>query len=405
MPLDVSLCRCAIRVASLVAPAGLRAEWVREWNTEIWHGYASLISRGGSRAEARRKLLRFAAGAFSDVADLRRSVFNLEAALGRPGFCCALPLLVLSVVFVASHGFRYCREMIAGAPVPQPQELLLLSRSARVLGIEAAPTPGDLRAWRRVDGQFALAGFELEGNDLHVTANFYDVLGAPPHVPFRFLGHKVEAIKPLDLQTGRVGVLARLRSPTAQEQLEAELSNVPSPNGGAVVTKSLEGVIREPLIFTLSAISLTLVVGMALVRAKPRSAAFFFAKTAVAQAAIGAAWIEWVAGPSIPLTGVNGVMTAFLMPSLLLAALALSLCYSLHDQKRRCPVCFNLLTLPILIGSRSSIILDRPQVEVLCPNGHGSLLIPEPVVHRADPAVWLVLNESWESCFNLGGPK
>ena len=122
MPLDVSLCRCAIRVASLLAPAGFRAEWVREWNTEIWHGYASLISRGGSRSKARRKLLRFAAGAFSDVADLRRSVFNLEAALGRPGFCCALPLLVLSVVFVASHGFRYCREMIAGTPVPQPQE-------------------------------------------------------------------------------------------------------------------------------------------------------------------------------------------------------------------------------------------------------------------------------------------
>jgi hypothetical protein len=402
---DVSLCRCAIRVASWLAPAGVRAEWVREWNTEICHSYASLIGRGVSRAEARRKLLRFAAGAFSDVADLRRSVFNLEATLGRAGFCLAVPLLVLSVVLVASHGFRNCREMIAGAPVPQPQELLLLSRSARVLGIEAAPTPGDLRAWRRANGQFALAGFALEGHDLHVSANFYEVLGATPHVPFLFVGHRVEAIKPLDLQTGRVGVLGRLKSPTAQEQLEAELSNVPSPNGGAVVTKSLEGVIREPLIITLSTILLTLVVGMALVCAKPRAAAFFFAKTAVAQAAIGAAWIEWVAGPSIPLTGVSGVMTALLMPSLLLAALALSLWYSLHDQKRRCPVCFRLLILPVLIGSRSSIILDRPQVEVLCPNGHGSLLIPEPVVHRADPAAWLVLNESWKSCFNLGGSK
>jgi hypothetical protein len=187
--------------------------------------------------------------------------------------------------------------------------------------------------------------------------------------------------------------------------LEAELSNVPSPNGGIVVAKSVEGVIRRPLIFTLSTVLLTLVLGMALVRAKPRAAAFFFAKTAVAQAAMGAVWIEWVAGPSIPLTGVHSATTAFLLPGLLLAALALLLWYSLHDHKRRCAVCFHLLTLPVLIGSRSSIILDRPGVEVLCPNGHGSLLIPEPVVHRADPAAWLVLNESWKSCFTLGGSK
>jgi hypothetical protein len=405
MPIVVSLCRYAIRVASLLAPTGFRAEWARDWNTEIWHGYASLAGRGASRSKARRKLLCFAAGAFSDAADLRRSAFNPEAALGRPAFCLAVPLLVLSVVFLASHGFRNCREMIAGTAVPQAQNLVLLSRSARVMGIEAVPTEEDLRAWLRVDRQVALAGFELKGNELHVTANFYDVLGVTPHVPFRFAGHEVEAIKPLDLKTGGVGVLGRLRSPIAREQLEAELSNAPSPNGGAVLTKSVEGVIREPLIFTLSTVLLSLVVGMALVREMPRAAAFFFVKTALAQAAIGAAWIECVAGPSIPPTGVNGVTTAFLMPGLLIAALALSLGYSLHDQKRRCPVCLHLLTLPVLIGSRSSIILDRPQVEVLCPNGHGSLLVPEPVVHRRDPAAWLVWNESWKSCFTLGGSK
>jgi len=76
MPIVVSLCRYAIRVASLLAPTGFRAEWARDWNTEIWHGYASLAGRGASRSKARRKLLCFAAGAFSDAADLRRSAFN-----------------------------------------------------------------------------------------------------------------------------------------------------------------------------------------------------------------------------------------------------------------------------------------------------------------------------------------
>jgi hypothetical protein len=208
MPLVVSLCRCAIRVVGLLAPAEFRAEWALQWNTEIWHGYASLIGRGGSRTKARSQLLRFAVGAFSDASELRRSAFNLEAALGRPCFCLAVPLLLLSVVFVASHGFRNCREMIAGAPVLQPQELLLLSRSARVMGIEAAPTAGDLRAWRRVDGQFALAGFKLAGNDLHVTANFYDGPRGGPSRALPIPGAPDscnKATRPANGQSGRSG--------------------------------------------------------------------------------------------------------------------------------------------------------------------------------------------------------
>ena len=52
MPIVVSLCRYAIRVASLLAPTGFRAEWARDWNTEIWHGYASLAGRRGFPRES-----------------------------------------------------------------------------------------------------------------------------------------------------------------------------------------------------------------------------------------------------------------------------------------------------------------------------------------------------------------
>ena len=165
----------------------------------------------------------------------------------------------------------------------------------------------------------------------------------------------------------------------------------------------MEGRLREPLVFAGAVFALTLIVGMAVLRGRWRGAIFFFAKNACAQGVITAAWVELVAGLPIPATGGASVTTAFLLPGLLLLTAALALGGSLHDQKGRCPVCFQLLAMPVRIGSRSSIILDRPEVEVLCPSGHGSLLIPEPVVHAAEPAAWIVFNESWKDCFTQRG--
>src|ERR1700690_2062134 len=95
-----SICRCAIRLASLLVPPGLRSEWADQWTTEIWHGRADLISRGVSRAETRRKLLRFSMGAFSDAADLRRSGFHSRSLLAHPASCLGVPLVLLGVLFV-----------------------------------------------------------------------------------------------------------------------------------------------------------------------------------------------------------------------------------------------------------------------------------------------------------------
>jgi hypothetical protein len=390
-------------VASWLAPADLRTEWSEQWNAEIWHGYASLKGRGASRAEARHKLLRFSVGAFSDAVDLRRSVFNLRAGLGHPAFCLALPLVLLAILFAATHGFRNCREMIAGLPYPLPQQLMLVSQSVRVLGFEAPPSAADLLAWQRQSSRASLAGFVVQGRVLRVTPNFNDVLGVAPRTPFRLLGQTIETIKPLDRKRGRVGVLARLKSPAFPAEVEAELVQVSSPRGSAVAVKSLQGRLREPLVFSAVVWALTLVVGMALVRGRWRGALFFFAKTTLAQGALAAAWTELAARLTTPPTGGSSVTGAFLLPGLLLMGAALALRWSLYDQKGRCPVCFQLLAMPVRIGSRSSIILDRPGVEVLCPRGHGSLLIPEPVVHAAEPAAWTVFNESWKDCFTPGG--
>ena len=406
MPPVVYICRWAIRVASVLVPSGLRTEWANQWIAEIWHSYASLTSRRRrSRAETRRKLVRFSMGAFSDAADLRCSGFDLRSALGHPAFCLAVPLMLLGVLFFATHVFQNCRQMIVGLPYRQPEQLMLLSRSARVLGIEAAPTAADLLAWQRQITGASLAGFVIKGRVLEVTPNFYNVLGAAPRVPFHFLGYTVEAIQPLDSQPRWIGVLARLKSAAGPELVGAELAQVSSQNGSAVAAKFVERRMREPLVFSGTVFALALVIGTTLVRARWRGILFFVAKTAIVQCAITLAWAELVAGLTIFPTGGVSLTTGLLFPGLLLIAVALALCWSLLDQKGRCPMCCRLLAMPVRIGSRSSLMLDRPGVEVLCPRGHGSLLLHERVVDTAEPALWTEFHESWKDCFAQGGSR
>jgi len=69
--------------------------------------------------------------------------------------------------------------------------------------------------------------------------------------------------------------------------------------------------------------------------------------------------------------------------SFLLCDLALMLCFLLFagalylivwDQRYRCRVCLRRLRMPIATGSWSRILLfGRPQIEYICPYGHGTL--------------------------------
>ncbi len=45
-----------------------------------------------------------------------------------------------------------------------------------------------------------------------------------------------------------------------------------------------------------------------------------------------------------------------------------------RDQRRRCRICLRRLRMPIETGSWSSMLLSgRPQIESICPYGHGTL--------------------------------
>jgi hypothetical protein len=81
----------------------------------------------------------------------------------------------------------------------------------------------------------------------------------------------------------------------------------------------------------------------------------------------------------------------------LVAALSRLVIWAVADQQQRCPVCLRLLSMPVTIGSWSSV-LDSVSTELLCAEGHGSLCLAE--TETSAPDRWTALDHSWNSLFH-----
>jgi hypothetical protein len=162
------------------------AEWVEQWMSEIQQGYADLELDAVGRAGASACQSERSSDRFFDPDHLHYFVAH-------PVFCLAVPLLLLAALVAASHGHRNRSQTIAGLPYTHPEQLMLLSRSAGVVGIASSPSIADLRAWQ-ANPRLSLAGFVFEGLTLQVTPNFYALFGAVPHLRFRFLGREAAVV-------------------------------------------------------------------------------------------------------------------------------------------------------------------------------------------------------------------
>jgi hypothetical protein len=68
----------------------------------------------------------------------------------------------------------------------------------------------------------------------------------------------------------------------------------------------------------------------------------------------------------------------------------------LRDHHSRCPQCLTRLQMPVAMGTWSSLLMDPPVTEYVCPNGHGTLAVSD-AMH--DPDRWTVFDESWKDLF------
>lgn len=400
------LSKWLLDAATLVAPRPVRSAWKREWLWEIWHGHATLVREGTPPTRAGRRVARFALGAFLDAADLRlehvRTNFDARALARDPIPCLAGLALAFLMLAAWTSGFHHSRAALAPA-YPASGELVLLSRPLGVLGMEVPASGGQVSTWVDESHWFGdVAGFVLLDDTLVVTPNFFSVLKAIPSQDFRFLGHKVAAVTLLNPQGPPLrfsGALARLKHPADRKAAEAHFARFSISDGLPVNTTFLRQRIRWPFYCAGVLCPLAVAAGMLRSRRSLRYTGFFAAKTGLLLGIVAAAWVEVATALPIPISGGVDPGTAATMVLLFLFSLAFAMRWSLEDQASRCPVCCRLVSMPVSVGSRSSLLLDRPGIEMLCTRGHGTLLISDLTACTGERSRWTPSDHSWQEVF------
>jgi hypothetical protein len=79
--------------------------------------------------------------------------------------------------------------------------------------------------------------------------------------------------------------------------------------------------------------------------------------------------------------------------------------WALRDQRSRCPVCLRRLTNPAAIGRPSQTLLEWYGTELICPQGHGLLHVPEIPAGSFGVQSWMRLDPSWKSLFVQPGAR
>lgn len=256
----------------------------------------------------------------------------------------------------------------------------------------------------------------IVGSTIRVDGRAYRVVGVLPEL-FWALSPTIDVWAPLNPETPPPrsgflsGAVARLRPGVDAGQLRTELyelaktANVGPPRPVRIVSFAdrLPGLsIYLYLIWTL----FSLISGLVMVAREHRRPTghgwrywpFLGAKTTFAIAIPLLVWMEFgaVIRTFQPALGLAGVIAGIMAALAFLVTCVRGLVWSFADQRRRCPVCLQRLTMPITVGSPASVF-DPVLTELVCPNGHGALALPENETDRPDR--WIALDSSWDELF------
>lgn len=190
--------RALLRAASLLAPARGRAEWRREWRSELWHVRRTCTPAGATSWPAEREVTAFCLGAFQDALCLRSQSSHGEAPRawfrGSPAQCVLLMAAALAAGFVVAlllPAVRAQKDQVLYRINPG----LILIQDARSDDESAATiSMKKFSAWKarrqryfdafayyRVAGESVSTGAEVETRWLvaHASANLFSLLGLP----------------------------------------------------------------------------------------------------------------------------------------------------------------------------------------------------------------------------------
>ena len=89
-------------------------------------------------------------------------------------------------------------------------------------------------------------------------------------------------------------------------------------------------------------------------------------------------------------------MPSFLPGWIFLATCTVAVIVIVRDHLNRRPICLERLRMPMSLGNWSSVVMDPPGTEYVCPRGHGLLYTPE---GGRTENHWTALDSSWSDLF------
>jgi hypothetical protein len=217
----------------------------------------------------------------------------------------------------------------------------------------------------------------------------------------------------------RIGAVARVQPGVTAQRLEADLADR-TENAGYILPASLLFVTSGRAEMRKYAVSyllfLALAVGAAMlivyaradsgvgrspikVRDRLRWWSFFVAKAVLLLTCTGLlAWFT-TRTLSIYLYGTVQPLTNLVALWLFLVLSIAPLSWAIRDQQRRCRICLSRLGTPVPIGGLGHVLLDWSGTEMVCPQGHGVLYLPDSQANWLERDRWDNLDDSGAGLF------
>jgi hypothetical protein len=187
-----------LRSASVITPGSQRAEWWREWQSELWHVRRTCAPAGVVPWQAEREITAFCLGAFQDALCLRRHAWQKGRAPallhGSAAECLLILLAVLASTYFLSQLMPGVRAESQASRYQVNPGLILIQDAGSNNDSVPTITGRQFQIWkarrqRYFDG-FAFYRIQREnvqtnGHDLgrlgvaHASANLFALLGVP----------------------------------------------------------------------------------------------------------------------------------------------------------------------------------------------------------------------------------
>jgi hypothetical protein len=218
----------------------------------------------------------------------------------------------------------------------------------------------------------------------------------------------------------RIGAVALMKPGVNEATVESDLTDL-SENAGYILPASLLVVtsakmetrhtVASYFLFLMLAIASAVVIvytrsqsaglGGGLVKLGQRFHwwTFFVAKSALLL--IGACLLAWLSIRTLSVHVVGAVypMADGMVLWLFLVLSIAPLSWAIGDQQKRCRVCLRRLSIPIRIGAPGNILFNWSGTEMVCPEGHGVLYMPDSEAKWLEGDRWNNLDNSWADLF------